>query len=126
MRVSPPRLLTWWRWAFALATAVHLVVLYWPRSVSMGGPAHLDKITHVAVFAAVAVAGLCARLPAAALLAALSLHAIVSEVLQATVLPGRSGDPFDVLADLVGVLLGALAGARLASASWRGERTTTA
>ncbi len=35
-------------------------------------------------------------------------HAVVSEVVQATLLPLRSGDPRDALADVVGVGLGVL------------------
>ena len=38
----------------------------------------------------------------------MALHAPVSEVVQATLLPHRSGDRWDALADLTGVALGAL------------------
>ncbi|WP_161606275.1 VanZ family protein [Microlunatus speluncae] len=33
-------------------------------------------------------------------------HAVVSELLQAWLLPERSGDPYDVLADLTGIAIG--------------------
>ena len=104
-----------WRWLFAAAVAGHLTVLYLPRPVSAGGVPQLDKAVHVAVFAAVAWTGLRALVPPTLLLPALALHAVVSELLQATVLPDRGGDPWDVLADLLGVL----AGTALARASWR-------
>lgn len=107
-----------WRVAFAGAVVVNLVALYWPRPVSSGGIPHLDKVAHVVVFAAVAWTGLRSRVPVVVLVVVLVLHAVTSEVLQASVLPRRSGDAVDVVADLVGVLVGVA----LARASWRDER----
>ncbi len=43
--------------------------------------------------------------------AAFAVHAVVSELIQARFYAERTGDPYDVLADLVGVVLGLL-GAR--------------
>ena len=40
----------------------------------------------------------------------LAAHAVVSELVQHWLLPHRSGDAADVLADLAGVALGVLAG----------------
>jgi hypothetical protein len=79
---------------------------------------HLDKIAHAVAFAAVAWTGLRAGVPARWLLPALVLHALVSEMVQGELLARRSGDPADVLADLLGTLAGAL----LAQASWPYER----
>ena len=116
-----------WRVLFAVAVAGQLVVLYWPRPVSAGGLPYLDKAVHFAVFAAVTSSGLRSRvLPARWLIGVLAVHAVVSEVLQASVLPARSGDPWDVVADLAGVAAGALAATVLARASWRREHVTHA
>lgn len=85
--------------------AVQVLVLYTPQS---GGPPspipHGDKVVHALVFAApVLVAGLAkgAAWQAVAFLSA--VHAPVSEVIQHLALPTRSGDAWDVVADLVGV-----------------------
>jgi len=116
-----------WRVLLAVAVAGQLLVLYWPRPVPAGGLPYLDKAVHLAVFAAVATTGLRARvLPAPWLIGLLALHAVVSEALQASVLPARSGDPWDVVADLVGVGVGSLVAAALARASWRREHVTHA
>jgi VanZ family protein len=92
----------------ALAVLGHLMVLYAPRAPSAGGVPGVDKLVHVAVFAAVVwaarLAGVGRRVAGVLLLA----HAPVSEALQHWVLPARSGDPVDVLADAAGVLVGLL------------------
>jgi len=108
---------SWRRAAFAAAVVVNLVLLYWPRGVGGGGVPHLDKVAHFLVFAAVAWTGLRAGVPVRWLLPALVLHAVASEAVQGGLLPDRSGDPTDAVADV----LGALAGTALAKASWRDE-----
>jgi hypothetical protein len=98
-----------WRAGLALAVGVQLVVLYDPSAPTVGGLASvdgLDKVVHAAVFAAVMVAGRRARLVRLPLLLLTVVQAPLSELVQATLLPGRSGDPLDVLADLSGCLLG--------------------
>lgn len=108
-----------YRLLFATAVAVNLAVLYWPRPVSEGPDIpHLDKVAHLLVFAAVAWTGARAGLLARWLVPALVLHAVTSELAQAYLLPRRSGDAADVLADCAGVLAGMV----LARASWRHER----
>ena len=102
---------------FAAAVVVNLVLLYWPRTVGPVGPAHLDKAVHLLAFAAVAWSGLRAGVPARWLLPVLALHAGVSEVVQDRLLPRRTGDVADVVADLIGILAGTV----LARASWRDE-----
>lgn len=101
--------------ALAVAVLVQLVVLYVPHVPDVGEVAVPggDKIVHAAVFAAVTVAGLRAGLSPVPVLGLGLVHAAVSELLQHAVLPGRSGDPFDVVADVVGVALGALLARRL-------------
>jgi len=95
----------------AAALVLQLVVLYVPRVPDVGAVAVPggDKIVHAAVFGAVTLAALRAGLSPAVVLTFGVVHAGVSELLQHTVLPARSGDAFDVLADLAGVTLGALA-----------------
>lgn len=102
---------------FVGAVVANLVLLYLPRPDGGSGPPHVDKAVHLLAFAAVAWSGLRARVPASWLLPVLALHAGVSEVVQDLLIPGRSGDGADVVADLVGIL----AGSALARASWRDE-----
>ncbi len=84
----------------------HLAALYWPRVDVTGPVASSDKVVHALLFAVpVIVASLAMmgwRWPALLL----ALHAPVSELVQHLLLPGRSGDPLDIVADLVGVALG--------------------
>ena len=99
----------WWRWAFAVALAVQLVALYAPDAA--GGPEvnGLDKVIHATIFAAPALAALMLGVPARWVLGLLVAHALLSELIQHWALSHREGDVFDVVADIVGVLLGGLA-----------------
>ncbi len=96
---------------FAAAVLVQLGVLYAPRAADPAPGLPLDKVVHVALFAAVAWTGLRAGVPRRPLVALLLAHAVVSEVVQGTLLPHRSGDVRDALADAVGVLVGVLVAA---------------
>jgi hypothetical protein len=100
--------------ALALAVAVNLVILFWPRPAGPDGPPGLDKLVHLVTFATLALTGLRAGAAARWLLPVLVVHAAASEVLQELLLSRRSGDLRDVVADLGGVLAGTL----LARASW--------
>ncbi|GCE02056.1 VanZ family protein [Embleya hyalina] len=99
--------------AFAVAVLVNLYLLFNPGSP--GDPApfvpHRDKIVHFLSFAAIAWTGRrvgFGPLPLGALLVG---HAVESELVQHFLLPHRSGDPWDVLADVCGIGAGlALAG----------------
>jgi hypothetical protein len=100
------------RWALftgGAAILIQLVVLYAPSAP--GGPtfAHVDKLVHAAVFALPVLLLLLARLPWLPVVALVAAHAPVSEIVQARLLADRAGDPWDAVADLVGVGLGALA-----------------
>ena len=95
------------RAAFAVALAVQLVLLYWPRAVQPAGGFPWDKLVHALAFGLVMWTGVRAGLPARPWLVVSLAHAVVSEVLQGTLLPGRSGDPWDAVADAAGVLLAA-------------------
>ena len=110
------------RAVLAATVVANLALLYWPRTVATGGAPHLDKVVHLVSFAAVAWAGTRAEVRTAVLVPLLVVHAVCSEVVQAWLLAGRSGDPADVVADLTGILLGVLAATRPGRASWRDER----
>jgi hypothetical protein len=106
------------RWAlFGAACAGQLFVLYWPGSPGPGLFPYSDKLVHLLVFGLVAVLGRWVGLRPVVLGSVLAAHAVVSEVVQATVLPARSGDPLDALADLVGVGLGLAIGATISARS---------
>lgn len=99
------------RWlALAAALAVNLVVLYAPDPGTPLTPVPgLDKAVHLTVFLALTLAGLRVGLARGWFLPAVLAHAVVSEVVQATVLPARSGDAWDLVADAAGIALGYLA-----------------
>jgi VanZ family protein len=91
-----------------------VVVLFAPADdVPSDLPPGTDKVVHVVLFAVLTLTGRRAGLGAAALVPSLLAYAVLSEVAQGTLLPGRSADGWDVLADAVGVLLGVVLGRRL-------------
>jgi hypothetical protein len=99
-----------WRWAFGVAMAVQLMVLYAPRAPAGPQVNGFDKVVHLFIFAAPVFAALMVGIRARwALVVVIALHAPISELIQHFVLPHRSGDVFDALADLSGVLVGAVA-----------------
>ena len=89
---------------------LQLTVLYLPTAP--GGPdlfPHADKLVHLLVFAApVLVAGLGRWTWWPVVAVACLVHAPVSEIVQHLLLPSRSGDPRDVVADVVGVALASI------------------
>jgi hypothetical protein len=91
---------------FVVLLAAHLAALYWPRVDLQGPVTWTDKAVHVLLFLAPTVAGLLAGVRPAYLVGLLALHAPVSELVQHYLLPNRSGDPWDAVADLSGVVLG--------------------
>jgi VanZ family protein len=101
--IRPSRTRRIWLVLLGLSLLVQLVVLYAPSAP--GGPEvnGLDKVIHASVFGAAVLTGLLAGLPRRWVLTVLALHAPVSEVVQATLLPSRDGDVWDVVADLTGV-----------------------
>ena len=96
-----------WLVALGFTLMVQIVVLYAPEG--LGGPpiTGLDKVVHILIFAAPVLAALMAGLSAPWVIGILALHGPVSELIQYSVLPHRSGDVFDALADVVGVAIGA-------------------
>ena len=93
-------------WVFVVLLVTHLAALYWPRVDIVGPVTWGDKVVHVLLFLAPTVAGLLAGVRPALLVALLALHAPVSELLQDHLLPNRTGDAWDAVADLGGVVLG--------------------
>jgi hypothetical protein len=103
---KPKRL---WRVALVVAVALQLIALYAPRVPAGPQITGLDKVVHVCIFAAPALAALMAGISAPWALGILAVHAPASELIQHFVLAHRSGDVFDAMADFGGVALGALA-----------------
>lgn len=91
-----------------IAVLLHLAVLYAPRVPPPpgGGFSGMDKLGHVAIFALVAAVALWNGLPGRLVVPVLLGHAVLSELIQHVALTDRSGDPWDVLADVLGVGLG--------------------
>jgi hypothetical protein len=115
--VTPAGRAAWW--LLAVAVAVNLVLLFWPRAPGTPSGFPLDKVVHLLSFAFVMWSGARAGLAIRWLVVVLAVHAVTSELIQHALLPGRSGDPADVLADLTGVAGVVLA---LGAASWRDGR----
>jgi hypothetical protein len=88
---------------------VQLIALYVPDAPAGPEIIGIDKVVHVSIFAAPALAALMVGLRARWALGILAVHAPISELIQHFVLTHRSGDVFDAVADLSGVLLGAMA-----------------
>ena len=94
----------------ALAVAVQLVVLYAPEGAGPGLFPQADKIVHLLVFLVPAALAVVAGFPRRVVVAVFAAQAVLSEVVQAALLPHRSGDVLDAVADLTGVALGVLVG----------------
>lgn len=95
------------RWTYGAALLLSAVSLFSPSDAGVGGvfPGS-DKVGHIALFALVAATGWLAGVPLRWLLPGVLAYAVGSEVVQGAFLPHRAGDPADVVADTVGVLLG--------------------
>jgi VanZ family protein len=92
----------------AAAVGLQLAVLYAPRTPAVAtGGLPVDKVIHVGVFLLPTVALVRAGVARRWAIGLMAAHAPASELLQHAMLPGRSGEPMDVVADLVGVALGA-------------------
>jgi len=88
--------------------ATSAVVLFVPSPPSPPPFPYADTAIHLVLFAALALSGRRAGVAELAMAVALAAYAGASEVVQAAVLPGRSGSWADVSADLVGAALGLL------------------
>jgi VanZ family protein len=82
-------------------------VLFWPDPAGVGsGPPGADKVVHAVLFGALAASARLRFGGARRVLAAVLAYAVVSELVQALLLPRRSGDLLDVVADVLGALAG--------------------
>lgn len=91
-----------------LAVGINLAVLYAPRAPAVAtGGLPVDKIVHAVVFALPTVALARAGVPRGWAVGLMALHAPVSEAIQHNLLSDRSGELGDIVADLVGVGIGA-------------------
>ncbi|MCW2680283.1 MAG: hypothetical protein JWM62_1684 [Frankiales bacterium] len=90
-----------------------LYVLFTPRTGGDGPFDGSDKVVHLLLFGLLAATTRWRFGPATAGLVAVAAYAPVSELVQGLLLPTRSGDPWDVLADLLGVAAGWLLARRL-------------
>ena len=106
-----------------MTVAISLIILFTPASGVPSAPPGTDKVVHFALFLALACTGRAARIPALPLAAGLFGYAALSEVLQAVLPLGRTGDVLDGLVDVLGALVGLLVIAAARSAR-RGRRTT--
>lgn len=97
------------RGVFVALVVGQLLAVYWPRVEVQGPVPWTDKVVHVLLFLLPTLAGLLAGLRPAWLVGLLALHAPVSELVQHVLLPGRTGDVWDAVVDLVGVALAVLA-----------------
>jgi hypothetical protein len=81
-----------WRWALGVALAVQLIALYAPRAPAVPHINGFDKVIHIVIFAAPALAALIVGIRAPWALGILAVHAPISELIQHFALPHRSGD----------------------------------
>lgn len=88
------------------ALVVHLAALYWPRVDVQGPVTWTDKVVHVLLFGVPTLLVLRAWRRPWWVVGLLALHAPLSELVQHAWLPHRSGDGWDAVADLGGVVLG--------------------
>ena len=94
------------RGVLAVTVLVSLAVLFAPGSDVPSAPPGVDKLVHLALFLALALAGRWAGIRAVPLAVLLVAYGGVSEVVQAVSDLERSGSVLDWLADAAGVALG--------------------
>jgi len=94
------------RAAFAVAVLVSLAVLFAPAADVPSSPPGVDKLVHATLFGALALTGRWAGVARGLLAPVLVFYAAASEVIQGMI--GRDAAVGDLLADVVGVLLGLL------------------
>ncbi|WP_243793438.1 VanZ family protein [Saccharopolyspora gloriosae] len=108
---------------FGVICAISLIILFTPDSGVPSAPPGTDKVVHFVLFAALAGGGIAARIPLLPLAAGLVGYAALSEVLQAVLPLGRSGNVQDALVDVLGAVAALLVIA-VGRTVLRGRRTT--
>jgi VanZ family protein len=96
------------RGVLSVTVLVSLAVLFAPGSDVPSAPPGVDKLVHLLLFLALALAGRWAGIRARPLTVLLVVYAAVSEVVQALSFLQRSGSVLDWVADVAGVLVGLL------------------
>jgi len=96
------------RGVFAVAVLVSLAVLFAPGPAVPAGPAGVDKVVHVSLFAVLALTGRWAGIRRGVLATLLPLYAAGSELLQELPALQRDGSLGDLVADVAGALGGLL------------------
>jgi VanZ family protein len=99
-------------WFAGVAVAVHLVALYLPGdpqgTIELPWLPGADKVVHALLFGVpVYLLGVLTR-RVGLVAGVFAVQAVVSELVQWRFVPYRDGDPFDALADLVGIGLAVL------------------
>ncbi|WP_346619521.1 VanZ family protein [Blastococcus montanus] len=97
------------RVVLALVLLVSVVVLFAPASDVPSAPAGVDKVVHLLLFAGLAISARWAGGRGTPVAAGLVLYAVASELVQGLTPLARSASPADLIADVVGVLVGSLA-----------------
>lgn len=110
-----------WRLAALAALLVQCAMLYWPTPAGPQSDLPLDKAAHFLAFAVVAALGVRAGIPVRWVAGLLVVQAGASELLQHLLLPDRSGDLFDLAADLLGTAAGLVLGLAWSARSQRGR-----
>jgi hypothetical protein len=95
------------RGVFAVVVLVSFAVLFAPAADVPSSPPGVDKMVHASLFLALAVSGRWAGIGRGVLAGILVGYAAVSEVVQGMI--GRDAAVGDLVADVVGILLGLLA-----------------
>lgn len=106
----------------ALLLQVYLLYGFTPGPSSAVPIPHLDKVAHIGMFALPAFLGVLARVRPWVVGLLLVAHAPVSEVIQHRFLAARAGDPWDLVADVVGIGLGLALGLLLRPTGGRAAR----
>lgn len=94
------------RLPFWISLAVVSVLLFIPATTVPVEPPVSDKVVHVLLFAVLALTGRFALFRVLPLGIGLVAYAVATEALQEVLPINRYGDPRDVLADSVGMLIG--------------------
>lgn len=92
--------------ALAATVLLSLYVLFAPDPGGAPRFEGADKLVHLVLFALLALTARLRLGAGTAVWATVAAYAVVSELVQGLALERRSGDPIDVVADLVGVGLG--------------------
>lgn len=109
------------RLPFWVSLAVVSALLLTPGTDVPVEPPASDKVVHALLFAVLALTGRVGRFPLLPLGIGLFAYAVATETLQGLLPIDRYGDPLDVLADSVGMLIGLVVGWSSSLRFWPGS-----